>query len=448
MANKAGKNVLLVTAPRPSVDETPLHFGDNRPPLGLGYVAAYLEKYGHRTKIIDLYHFGGGLLAANPGVTQEEPFNQLSIDLDSEIRSFQPDLIGMSIHTMSFYAASELAREFKKKYPAIPLICGGPHATVLPETIPSDFDHVIMGEGEYATLDVVEGRARDRFVPGIRPKNLDDLPWPDYGWFVDKPYNWKLGIFGHKDLEPVISLNTTRGCPFPCRFCVVCFASGRECRAISPDVLVEKIVELKERYGLKGVYFREDNFTTIGPRLERFCDLMIEKGMDLKWACESRVDNLSEPLIERMCRAGCRGLYIGVESGSPRMLEYMEKKEKVEDFLKKFPILHDHGIRTYTTWIFGLPTETREERHLSEMLLERLNPTSYDKFVYIGMPRSYFYDQLDENDDYEFKEPNGMIYPKGYLSLTQQLYGEDDPRCRYVERVYQENNVTPSCVRL
>jgi len=285
-------------------------------------------------------------------------------------------------------------------------------------------------------------------VQGIRVKNLDELPWPNYDFFINKPYNWKLKLFSDDILEPVISLNTTRGCPFPCRFCGVRYVSGSEFRGVSPKRLVAKLVELKKKYNLVGVYFREDNFTSDIIRLEQFCNLMIETKTNLKWACESRVKNLSTPLIEKMSEAGCIGLYIGVESGSPRMLEYMDKKETIEDFLEKFPILHDHGINTYTTWIFGLPNETHIDRELSNNLISRLNPTSFDKFLYIGIPRSYFYDLLDEKREYEFKEANGFIYPKGYLSLAQQLYGKDDPRSKYVENIYQKNKIEPIYVEL
>lgn len=443
MIHENSKKVLLLTAPRPSAEETPLHFGDNRPPQGLGYIAAYLEQYGHKTKLIDLYHFGGEVTKSNPGVKQEESFHQLSIDIDSEIRSFHPDFIGMYIHTMSFYTACNLGKELKQKYPNITLMCGGPHPTVLPDTIPSFFDHVVVGEGEYVTLDIVEGKVNQRIIHGIRVENMDEIPWPDYDWFIDKPYNWQLKLFGLEVLQPVISLNTTRGCPYPCKFCGVRAVSGYGFRGISSEILVNKLIQYKEKYALKGVYFREDNFTADNNRLERFCDLMVENNVGLKWACESRVGNLTASLIKKMSRAGCCGLYIGVESGSPRMLEYIKKKETVEDFLEKFSILHDNGIKTYTTWIFGLPEETREDRLLSESLLNKLNPTSFDKFIYIGIPKSDFYCQLDDNKDYEFKEPNGIIYPKGYLSLAMQLYGEADLRCKYVDRIYKDNNVEP-----
>lgn len=432
----------MLTAPRPSVGDSPLHFGDNRPPLGLGYIAAYLEKHGHQTKIVDLYHFWGEISKPNPGVKQEEPFPQLSIDLDSEIQSFQPDFIGIYIQTLSYYIVRELARELKQKYPGIILMCGGPHPTVLPESIPAEFDHVVIGEGEFASLSIVEGRIRDRIIQGTRVKNLDDLPWPNYDWFIDKPYNWKLSIFGYEDLQPVLTLNTSRGCPYLCRFCGVRYVSGRRFRGISPEKLVMKLIGLQEKYEVKGAYFREDNFTSNISRLQKFCDLMIEKQVNLKWACESRVKELSEPLIEKMVKAGCCGLYIGVESGSQRILEYIKKKESVEDFLDRFQILHNHGIKTYTTWVYGFPTETREDRRFSADLLARLNPTFYDRFVYIGLPKSYFYCQLDKNNKYELKELNGIIYPMGYLSLAQQLYGQDDPRCKYVEKIYENNNVS------
>ncbi|ODS33742.1 MAG: oxidoreductase [Candidatus Scalindua rubra] len=442
------KKVLFLTAPRPSANNTPLHLGDNRPPQGIGYVAAYLEKYGHKTKIVDLYHFGGEETEGNPGVNQEETFHRLKIDLDFEIQSFEPDYIGMYIHTLSYYKALKLGSELKKKYPEIVLMCGGPHSTVLEETIPDYFDYVVVGEGEYVTRGIVEGRERNRIVIGVRPEKMDELPWPNYDWFIDKPYNWKLRLFGYDVLEPVISLNTTRGCPFPCQFCGVRAISGTGYRSISPEIIIDKLIEYKNKYSLKGIYFREDNFTTDNNRLERFCDLMIKREVGLKWACESRVKNLTPSLIKKMYKAGCCGLYIGVESGSPRMLEYMRKNETVEDFLEKFPILHDNGIKTYTTWIYGLPEETQKDRRFSDELLEKLNPTSYDKFVYIGIPKSDFYCQLDENSEFEYKELNGIIYPKGYLSLAQQLYGEDDPRCKYVERVYKDNDVSPVSIVL
>jgi len=187
----SSRRVLLLTAPRPRPNYTPLHFGDNRAPQGLGYVAAYLEKFGHEVQIVDLYaftwkyksiltevqspwrrhkdeisgrnwartmdgdletiegHSRGGFAQNNSDGTMD-----VGADLGEIIESFRPDFIGMYIHTMSFDTAIELSANIKRDYPEIPQMCGGPHPAVLPETIPNSFDHVVVGEGEAAVLDI------------------------------------------------------------------------------------------------------------------------------------------------------------------------------------------------------------------------------------------------------------------------------------------------------
>lgn len=441
---KKSKKILLITAPRPKADESALHFGDCRPPQGLGYIAAYLEQAGHKTRILDLYHFGQEKIGRNSRVAiQEEPSQLLTIDLDREIDSFKPDFIGMYIHTMSFYQACELGKILKEKYSDIPLMCGGPHPTVLPETIPDYFEYVVRGEGEYTALDIVEGKKKRRIILGTKAKNLDELPWPNYDWFINKPYNWKLKLFNRDSIEPVLSFNTSRGCPFRCKFCAVHSISGVGFRAVSPEVIVSKLLEYKKKYQIKGAYFREDNFTANLARLEKFCDLAIKNQLNIIWAAESRVRGLTEPIVKKMALSGCIGLYIGLESGSPRMLHYMNKGETVEDFLEKIPLLKSYGISTYLTWMVGLPTETQEDRLLTTKLINRLKPTANDGFVYLGVPKSDFYNQLDKSKEYEFKEPNGLIYPKGFLSLAQSLYGKDDSRYIYVKKLYEKYNVQP-----
>ena len=258
------KKVLLLTAPRPRPDYTPLHFGDNRAPQGLGYVAAYLECRGHICKIVDLYAFtwkfkgvltevhspwrkkqdksGLNWLRTMDGdlTTVEDHsrggFNQnnsdgtidVGTDLAAIIEEFHPDFIGMYIHTMSFDTAVELSAALKQHYPNIPQMCGGPHPSVMPETLPNSFNYVVMGEGEESALDIIEGRAPNRMIQGsqIKEEEMDLLPWPNINHFWDKPYNWGLKLFGHGEITPTISLNTSRGCPFPCKFCGVQDVSG------------------------------------------------------------------------------------------------------------------------------------------------------------------------------------------------------------------------------
>jgi radical SAM superfamily enzyme YgiQ (UPF0313 family) len=436
------KKVLLLTPPCPQPGQSPLHAGDCRPPQGLGFIAAYLQQAGHETKIVDLYQFDRAVLTKNACVVQEDTAKNLNIDLAGQIEDFRPDYIGMYIHTMSYYKACELGQYLKDTYPNIILICGGPHPTVLPRTVPSCFDHVVIGAGEIIALEIVEGRVNERIVRGIEVDNLDELCWPNYDWFIDKPYNWGLDIFGCSGCK-ILPLSTSRGCPYSCTFCGVKKICGNRYSCVSAGTLFQKVVQLRNKYQLDGFYFREDNFTANTYRLHRFCDLLMGHDDKIVWAAESRVRELSAELIEKMARSGCVGLYIGVESGSPRMLEHIKKQETIEDFLEKFPLLHRAGIKTYTTWMVGLPTETQEDRQQNDVLMQQLKPDACDRFVYIGIPKSEIYEYLDAEKAYEFKEPNGIIYPRGYLSLSQELYGKDDPRHIYVQRLYSSNNISP-----
>ena len=144
-----------------------------------------------------------------------------------------------------------------------------------------------------------------------------------------------------------------------------------------------------------------------------------------------------------MAKAGCVGLYIGVESGSERMLKYMKKGETKKDFIEKIPIIHASGMTTYTTWVFGLPSETEEDRSETERFIDLIKPTTADKFVYLGQPGSDFYKMLDATKNYELKEKNGLFYVPGFLPLAKRVYGENDPRVEFVENLYEKNKVKP-----
>lgn len=435
--------VLLFTAPRPNSNETAMHMGDGRPPLGLAYISAYIKKYGHESRIVDLYHFGGGYvgdLARNKTAICGVMDNENPINIFEEIDKYSPDYIGMYLGTVSFYKGINLAKEIKRQHPNLPFMVGGPHAIELPQSLIEYFDYIVCGEGEKAVLDIITGKIGVKgIIAGEKIDDIDSLPLPDYSHFIDKPYNWKLELF-EDEVQPVITINSTRGCPFSCMFCGV---ANTKFRGVSPKKIIEYVADLKYRFGAKGIYFREDNFTVQTKRTAEFCELLLTENMEVKWACESRVKHLTPKLIEKMAKSGCVGLYIGVESGSERMLEYIRKGETREDFIEKFSILHSNGIRTYTTWVYGLPSETEEDRLMSDQFREQLNPTASDRFVYLGQPGSDFYKMLDAAKEYEFKEPSGLFYIKGFLHLARMVYGRDDPRVEFVEALYEKNKVIP-----
>lgn len=404
-----GKKILLFTAKRPPLGTSPLHYGDFRPPLGLGFLAAYLTKHGHEAKIIDNY-------------VQEQ-------DTEEIINEFAPDFIGIYTHTASYLQTLELIEEIRRVTDTT-IICGGPHATVLPETIPDTVNHIVIGEGEIALLDIVEGRDDNRIIQRPQIEDLDSLPWPSYQHFIDKPYNFKMDLYSYGpqiEAEPVLTMNTSRGCPYRCTFCQVASIWGRTYRFFGAPKIVEEVENLVHSYGAKGIYFREDNFTLNRKRLEEFCDLILERNIKIHWACESRVDAIQDKaLMEKVFSTGCRGFYVGVESGSQRVLDLMKKDVSLAQIRKFFTLCRKMGIKTYATFCMGIPGETDEDREETERLIEEIQPDSVDRFAYIGIPKSPLYDYLMQNKLYYYIDRSGFLYTEEFKRLAKVLYKNSD----------------------
>jgi radical SAM superfamily enzyme YgiQ (UPF0313 family) len=436
--------ILLMTTPRPKQGDSPLHFGCGRPPQGLGFIAAMLEQSGHKVEIVDLYTFGGEGVVGD-STTIQSIGTQLDIDLDYKIKSFKPDFIGMHISTLTHLNAYELSARLARDYPDITQVCGGPHVTLFSKDVPGTFVYAVKGAGEFAMLNIVEDNPLNGFfntqsvfvIDGgsLTSDTLSAISFPDYSKFIDMPYNYGLDEFGLTG--KALILNTSRGCPFNCRFCAgIHVHPGYSCmRAFS---IVSEMHKLNKKYDVSTFYFREDNFTASPTRIEEFCSLLLltSNRAKFEWVCESRARGLTPDLIELMAQAGCKGLYIGCESGSNRMLYEMNKGETTEDYKRVFPILKEHGINQYTTWMFGFPSERGEDARMTERLIEELNPTSADRFIFIGIPISDMYLKLDKSGDYEYKDKYGFIFPHGYYDKATALYGKNDPKVEYVRKAY------------
>lgn len=435
--------VLLMTTPRPRQGDSPLHFGCGRPPQGLGFIAANLEEFGHETRIVDLYTFAGEHLLLDSTKIQNMP-EQFNICIDDEIKDFEPDYIGMHISTLTHLNAYELSYKLKLRYPHIKQVCGGPHPTLFPESVPSSFDQAVKGAGEYQMLYIVNeqpmaGYYNDNgvFISDGRcmpQAYMHRLEWPDYDKFINMPYNFSLGEFGIN--EDAIILNTSRGCPYSCKFCAGIYVHPKYSYIPAINV-VEHMLKLSDKYGIKNFYFREDNFTANWDRVDEYCRLL--EGYGFKWVCESRARGITPERAERMARSGCAGLYIGCESGSNRVLHLMNKQETTEDYRRVFPLLRDNGINTYTTWMYGFPGERTEDMVMTQRLIDELKPTSADQFIFIGIPISDMYLWLDQEGHHEYKDKYGFIFPHGYLEKATALYGYNDPKVQYVRNLYGDS---------
>jgi len=260
------------------------------------------------------------------------------------------------------------------------IIVGGPHATLFPEWFSSKVRYIVQGEGEKIILPLVYNYMpkqcyEDNLIKTDRLVNeeLDLLPrFPyEYFWERKERYTW---TFPFSNIEPVYTISSSRGCPFSCSFCSVKKIWGRKITYMSAERVYDDICYVQS-LGAKGIYFREDNFTVNQKRLYQLCKFLLHNNIKIKWACETRVDSIDEPIITLMANAGCIGLYIGVESLSQHMLDVFNKGVTVKQTIDCFNLANKYGIKTAASMIKGHPEETPEDRDKTRRRLNRIKPT-------------------------------------------------------------------------
>lgn len=348
--------ILMMTSPEPIRNNTGFYFGEKRFPLGIGYLISSLQLAGHDVSFIDQY------------LKRDFTFNPNDYDY-----------IGVSANTPCWQGALDLLEYIKKhKSPdsSFKVMVGGPHTTIHLNDIPDWVDYIVQGEADLSILSVVDGSHPARIINSERIKDLDSLPMPAYSIFDNMPYVTTVPWFPGK----VFNMNTSRGCPYSCKFCSVKKIWGREYHAMSAARVFNDIEYLKTTYAIKGVYFREDNFTIQNSRIYELCDRL--KDQDILWACESRVDTLPENMLISMYKAGCRAIYIGFESGSQHILDLLGKDTTVEEGLNVGLICKKIGIKVAASFIIEHPEETHEDTELTEKFIREVEPANVWKNKY------------------------------------------------------------------
>jgi radical SAM superfamily enzyme YgiQ (UPF0313 family) len=324
-----------------------------QPPLGLAYIASYLQQRGHKTKLFDTT-FSAQVLG----------------DIEKHIRDFSPDYVAMTATTPQITSAFIIAEFIKARFPDIKIILGGPHASALPEETVSnkDIDMVVCGEGEITVSEIADNLPRDK-INGICYKNgagrplvtpprpliesLDDLPFPSFEQLPIKKYFYFFP-------ENSVGISTGRGCPHDCSFCASRVINRNHYRARRPEKIVEEVNYLYKKYGITSFIFWEDTFTINRNRVEEICSLIIRYKLPIRWWCTTRADDLTPEMLKRMKSAGCHSIGIGIESGDERVLKATGKGINLSHVKKAVSWAHNLGIKPIGYFILGLPYETPE----------------------------------------------------------------------------------------
>lgn len=345
------------------------------PPLGLASLAASLKKAGHEPLVIDAEAMGWRI--------------------ERVLREIPPDagLAGITAATLTWPTARRASFAIKSAFPRMPLVAGGPQITAFPEDSldGSAFDAVVAGDGERAIVEMAErlsagtgiaagpgvaARVNGKITPCSPPEwitDLDALPFPAFDCLPMNRYHSVLVE------EPFATMVASRGCPFRCRFCSQAY-TGEKWRRRGPESIVAEIERDVGEFGAKEIVFFDETFGVNKEEALRVCALIKEKKLNVRWNARSRVDTLDRELLSAMYGAGCRALHLGIESGSPRILDMMNKKITVEQARSAAGEAKKLGFLLHGYFMLGYPGETRKEMRATSAFAREL-PLDWASFT-------------------------------------------------------------------
>ncbi len=383
--------VLLVDPYIAREDPMERKFVELYPSLGLLTLAAYLRERDVEVSLVDL--------------TFERDLRAVG----RALRAQRPDLVGIHTKTLTAPRAVAIAREVRAA--GALAVAGGPDAATRAEAyLAAGFDAVVPGEGEATLVELAnthrEGRPIDT-VPGVvvrkgrrivrgppRPllRNLDDLPLPAWELVDMERY---LRSWERLTGERRAAVLTSRGCPFDCSWCSKP-TFGRTFRQQSPARVVRELLELRRRYRVDYVRFCDDVFGVSRAWLEDLLDRMEQERLGVKFECLARVDLLKPDLLARMRRAGLERVYVGVESGSQKMLDLMNRGTKLAQVERTAEALRRAGVRQFWFLMLGYPGETLEDVEATFQLFRRFSPEEYSVSIAVPIPGTRFYQQVQD----------------------------------------------------
>jgi len=371
-------------------------FGAVTEPLGIAYIAGYLVSRNILVRIIDA-----------------PAENLAGDDIINSILKQGENIIGISMLTPSFGIVRDLCRKIKHVFPDCMVVLGGPHCTVLPEQTLQEIpeaDIVCIGEGEQTMAEIAEKYGDSDFgsIKGIcyrsgdkilrteeRPyiRELDTIPPPARHLLPMEKYHLTASRVEGDSYCPTIIV--ARGCPFSCTYCSRTF--GRTFRAHSVKRIVEEIQSLVDTYQISQINIEADTLTAKKKFIKELCNALINSGLSkkIKWTCESRVDTVNEEILRLMREAGCWQISYGVETGSQRLLDLINKSVTLKQIENTFKITKRVGITIRGFFMLGLPTETRAESIATIEFAKKLDPLWAQFTITVPYPGTAMFDELD-----------------------------------------------------
>ena len=351
-------------------------------------------------------------LAGLGAVCKKEGFKDITLidlrllegwdDFAEKIRQLAPDVAGVTMMSPDYPYATRCIDIIKDLDPRIKIIVGGHHPTIMTQEVADNpkVDHIVTGEGEAAfpviLKDIEAKRPVARIIEGRRP-DLDTLPFIDRELFdfLELPYDFFLPL-------PFVTVLAGRGCSYNCSFCAPAskIMHGDRMRRRSVDNVMNELSYLRDTYGIKSIQFWDDCFTESRDWVMEFCKAYRKNGFRQPFVCQTRADIVCKnpEMIKELKKAGLVMASIGFESGSDRILKFLNKGTTVAQNLQAAAICKRLAIKIWAYHMLGLPGERPEEAKDTVRMINRIKPYRSSAAFFTPHPGSALHAYCRKND--------------------------------------------------
>jgi len=424
-------------------------FSLDRYPLSLGYLAGEIKKksdwgvmvynadFCKQSEMIKV-----SFLTGKGFDNYLECLKDISKKIWEEVRSvildFSPDVVAISVKSQNFSSAAMVARIAKEINKEIKVIVGGPHPSMVGADVLKSpfFDISVKGEGEITIVELlkaIEQQSGLNSILGIVYREGDQIIENGSREFINKldslgfPHITAPEVLRDYQYYPITAFRNifaARGCPFRCIFCGSHKIWSRKVRFRSVENVIAEIKSL-QKIGLKSIHFDDDTFGIKKPHINSLCNAIISQCGGLKFSCEIHVRLVDDATISLMKKAGCYQIQLGIESGSDRVLNEINKNITIDQALKACRLIKKHGIELITFFMVGFPQETEESLRETILAMGRVNCDSLIYSIFTPYPGT---------EVFEICKREGLIRDDYDVSL----YNHQSPANCFVKNIKPE----------
>ena len=349
-------------------------------PMGLLYIATYLNENGFEAEVRDL----SGIALENAEIPPAKWY-------------------GFVTYSTTYGRTLRVKELALKINPTAKTIAGGPHASSLPKDVIKDFDYVVLDEAESAVLNLLRGETpppaivfdetptgartstNPRIIQGTPIWDLDSIPFPDYTLVDIKSYKRVV------DGKASVSLLSSRGCPFKCKFCnSKIMGGGTRLRYRSPQNVFDEMVDLRDKYGTTAFRFQDDIFGLDVRWLRKLSEKL--RPLGITYRSFVRAHQLAKRgFAEELYASGCRHVALGIESGSDKILENMVKGQTVKTGMEGIKKAKEAGLIVRIYLIIGYPGETWDTVQETVDFVRDAKPDEFAMYPFIPYPGTPLY---------------------------------------------------------